>query len=158
MTILTIDIDLVNHETQIIPSPQLGRTDVVGLSLTKKVNLSSFSIQIKINDMILSYPPKGITLMSTDQDCIHFFDFIFVPEKNYNITVEYEYKGNIYSSDHQFTGTIPVSPYPSWIWTGYEWKAPIPLPNDAGDIQTGELYEWHEDDLQWVPLGGYKVE
>jgi hypothetical protein len=38
-------------------------------------------------------------------------------------------------------GYRPPSPYPSWVWDGATWKAPVLRPE--GD------YEWNEDTQTW---------
>ena len=41
---------------------------------------------------------------------------------------------------------IPPKPYPSWLLntTIYQWKAPVPYPDD------GKVYYWDEATLSWV--------
>jgi hypothetical protein len=45
-------------------------------------------------------------------------------------------------------GFYPPQPYPSWIKDEetYLWGAPTPMPED------GKLYEWNEEDLEWVEI------
>lgn len=41
-------------------------------------------------------------------------------------------------------GLRPPSPYPSWVWNGVEWEAPVPMPE-------GPHY-WNESAGGWVPV------
>ena len=45
-------------------------------------------------------------------------------------------------------GLRPPSPYPSWVWDGSEWVAPVPMPDDGG------AYLWDEDAQDWKPVEG----
>jgi len=38
-------------------------------------------------------------------------------------------------------GYRPPSPYPSWVWNGVEWEAPVPQPEGN--------YEWNEETQTW---------
>lgn len=40
-------------------------------------------------------------------------------------------------------GYRPPQPYPSWIWNGVGWEAPVPMPTD------GEPYTWNEQTQTW---------
>jgi hypothetical protein len=41
-------------------------------------------------------------------------------------------------------GLRPPSPYPSWVWDGSEWVAPVPMPEGP--------HSWDEDAGAWVPV------
>ena len=41
-------------------------------------------------------------------------------------------------------GLRPPSPFPSWVWNGDEWEAPVPKPD--GD------YYWDETAGEWKPV------
>ena len=40
-------------------------------------------------------------------------------------------------------GFRPARPYPSWVWSGLAWNAPVPVPDD------GQSYEWNEVSQMW---------
>jgi hypothetical protein len=42
-------------------------------------------------------------------------------------------------------GLRPPSPFPSWVWNGDEWEAPVPKPD--GD------YYWDESTQSWATIG-----
>jgi hypothetical protein len=39
----------------------------------------------------------------------------------------------------------PPQPYPSWIWNGLEWAAPISMPTEG-------LWSWDEDSTTWIEV------
>jgi hypothetical protein len=41
-------------------------------------------------------------------------------------------------------GLRPPSPYPSWLWNGDEWEAPVPKPDGN--------YWWDESAGEWKPV------
>lgn len=41
-------------------------------------------------------------------------------------------------------GLRPPSPYPSWVWDGSAWVAPVPMPEGP--------HSWDEDAQAWVPV------
>lgn len=43
-------------------------------------------------------------------------------------------------------GYRPPTPYPSWVWDGFEWRAPTPMPSDPGS------WRWDEDSMAWVDV------
>ena len=49
--------------------------------------------------------------------------------------------------------TLP-QPYASWTRDGNGWKAPVSLPNDSYNHETGlgVIYMWNEGTLSWVPI------
>jgi hypothetical protein len=53
------------------------------------------------------------------------------------------------SWDPNYEKYINPSPFPSWIYNGVEWEAPVRLPEEDG-----KLFFWNEDTLSWrsVPL------
>ena len=44
----------------------------------------------------------------------------------------------------QIDGFRPPKPFPSWIWNGTFWDAPVPLPDN------NNIYEWNEEIQAWV--------
>lgn len=161
---LTINVDLNENVSSLMNPSVPDKRDVVKVSVTKNINISTFSIIVTVEEntsgkiFTLSYPDNNITLVSTDQDYITAFDFNFIPDQTYTITVKYHYLNQEYVNSFTYIGDRFPSPYPSWIWRDGNWHAPISLPEDAGDITSGEIYEWDEVELQWIPAGGYTVE
>ena len=43
-------------------------------------------------------------------------------------------------------GLRPEQPYPSWVWGGEWWEAPVEYPSDGGS------YVWDEDTVSWVEV------
>lgn len=41
-------------------------------------------------------------------------------------------------------GLRPLPPYPSWVWDGDEWAAPVPKPEG--------VFAWDEDAGDWVAV------
>jgi hypothetical protein len=65
---------------------------------------------------------------------------------NGKIPLHKNYAGIGYTFDG--VGFAPPQTYPSWILNqqSYLWEAPTPMPTD------GKLYEWNEEDLEWVEI------
>lgn len=42
-------------------------------------------------------------------------------------------------------GYRPPTPYPSWVWSGTAWEAPVPKPSE-GD------WVWDEETSDWIPI------
>ncbi len=40
-------------------------------------------------------------------------------------------------------GYRPPKPYPSWVWSGDSWNAPVAMPSD------GKPYAWNEETQTW---------
>lgn len=43
-------------------------------------------------------------------------------------------------------GYRPPTPYPSWVWNGGAWEAPVPMPTEPGSLV------WDEDTLSWLEV------
>lgn len=164
MNNLIIDIDLDNHTISQTDTGIDNLTNCIQFKVTKNKDLTSFNLSVNINSIDgvpsrnIEIPAAGTMLITTDLDVLQFVDHIFIPDKQYVIDVLYSYEGNTYQNTFNFTGTRPPKPFNSWTWDGQTWRAPVELPPNAGDISKGELYTWDEDNLAWVPLGGYTVE
>lgn len=137
--------------------------DVV-LSVSKLMDLTTFNFKLNIyneqNDLLFysKFPFDGVKLHTTLLDEIHVFPFFFIPDKKYIIKIEYSYLEKNKEAIYNFLGTKPSQPYKSWIWKDSTWQAPVPLPADAGDIISGRVYTWNEEQQSWVPLIDYEVE
>lgn len=161
---LDIDLALDENKVSLVKPNNPIKMDIVKISVPKNIDLSTFNILVTIEEstsdtiFTLSYPDNNVILFSTDQDYITAFNFNFIPDKTYSITVKHNYLNQEHVNTFTYVGDRFESPYPSWIWRDGNWHAPIPLPDDAGDIMSGELYEWNEEELLWIPAGGYTVE
>ncbi len=101
--------------------------------------LSSDDTEIKTQ----SYPPAGVTYLQTDQEYIVSDRLMFEPETAYSLFLWAENDGNRYEYTYNFITPIPVQPFPSWIWNGEFWEAPVPYPQDD------KFYHWNEDTQSW---------
>lgn len=59
---------------------------------------------------------------------------------------DHPYPVNVSDSWNDTEGYRPASPFPSWVWTGTEWTAPVEKPE-------GPNWYWVEEKLEWVYLG-----
>ena len=46
------------------------------------------------------------------------------------------------------------SPYPSWLWSGNDWEAPIEKPENTEFY----IWEWDEEILNWKELAIERIE
>lgn len=53
------------------------------------------------------------------------------------------YPVNVGDTHTDADGYRPPQPYPSWVWTGTEWAAPVDKP-------PGSPWEWDETAGEWV--------
>jgi hypothetical protein len=66
-------------------------------------------------------------------------------QTSYNNKIRVRYAGIGYTYNEEFDAFIPPKPFESWVLneTTYEYKAPIPYPNDD------KVYEWNETTQEW---------
>ena len=161
---LKINLDLENMTEAVVLPNNETIAQTIHLGVTKNIDLSSFKFEIRIydNDKTLlfknTFPTNGFNLIKTDLDILKTFNFFFLPAKKYIIEIEYNYKDNNKNLNFDFVGTKPPKPFKSWVWNKTEWVSPVPFPDNVGDVMSGEMYEWNEEKLVWMPLGGYTVE
>lgn len=63
---------------------------------------------------------------------------------SYNNNFRGKFPGKGYTFDPKANVFIPPKPYDSWMLnSNYDWKAPVPYPND------GKKYQWNENDQSW---------
>ena len=121
----------------------IGFTDqetiVTFINLKFGYTLSSNDTEIKTR----SYPPEGSRYLRTDQEFITIDRLNLQPETSYSLFLWAENDGNRYEHTYNFTTPRPFQLFPSWIWNGEIWEAPVPYPND------GEFYGWNEDTQEW---------
>ena len=105
-----------------------------------------FGYTLSSNDIELqtqSYPPEGLKYLQTDQEFITIDRLTFQPETSYSLFLWAENDGKRYEYTYNFTTPRPPQPYPSWIWNGEIWEAPVPYPEGGGS------YVWNEDTQEW---------
>ena len=66
-------------------------------------------------------------------------------QTSYNGNFRHKYAGIGDTYDKENDVFISPQPFPSWMLVGFEWKAPIEMPEDGG-------YYWDEDNLEWVKI------
>ena len=66
---------------------------------------------------------------------------------NGNPAKRFNFAGVGYFYDEERDAFTAPQPYPSWtLDAACKWQPPVPYPTD------GDLYEWSEDDLDWVRI------
>jgi hypothetical protein len=160
-TTLKIDLNLSDNTSnfEITNSIPIG----ISVGVTKNVDLTTFNFTLTVykNDAVVYqsvFPESGVTLLKTDLDTLTTISYNFIPNTTYKLHIEYNYNNINTVHEYNYTVPKPPQPYPSWTWQNNAWTAPVPLPDDAGSITSGTMYEWDEQNTAWVPLGGYTVE
>jgi hypothetical protein len=114
----------------------------------------SFGFSSKVNGKSVknfSYPEKGITYISTDQEYMISENIKANPDDLITVDVWAENAGTRHESSFDVIVPRPESPYPSWTWSESElaWIAPFKYPKEPSP--TGNGYEWEEESLSWIP-------
>lgn len=108
-----------------------------------------FGYTLSSNDTELqtqSYPPEGVEYIQTDQEYLTVDTLNLQPETSYSLFLWAENDGKRYEYTYNFTTPRPPQPYPSWIWNGEIWEAPVPYPEDD------KYYQWNEDTQEWEEI------
>ena len=108
-----------------------------------------FGYELRQGDNIKKYgvfPPYGIKYIRSDQPYLVVERLFFRPETDYTLWLWCENNGQRFEQTFDFTTPIPAQPYPSWVWGGDQWNAPVEMPDD------GNYYKWDEDTLSWVEV------
>lgn len=63
---------------------------------------------------------------------------------SYNGNIRKRFAGVGFTYDPVADEFVPPSPFPSWSWTGNEWRAPKPMPSEG-------YWTWDEDKGEWKP-------
>lgn len=86
-----------------------------------------------------------VNIVIADAEWVNAHDDDFVLIENQNVQIGSSYENGFF---------IRPQPYPSWTRDGNGWKAPVSLPNDSYNYETGlgVIYMWNEGTLSWVPL------
>lgn len=93
-----------------------------------------------------SWPDPGVRYIQTDQDFLENNRAEWKPDWNLKLDVWLEEAGVRHEASQSFKTPRPPQPYPSWIWNGERWVAPVPYPTD------GKEYTWDENKKKWVPV------
>jgi hypothetical protein len=107
-----------------------------------------FGYELILNNQLLqtdNYPKDFNKFISSDQEIL-----ISVTLPHLVTELEYVLKiwatNNAITSDtvYTFMAPVPQQPYPSWIWNGSAWEAPVPPPEG--------MYAWDETTASWNEL------
>jgi hypothetical protein len=115
----------------------------------QSVNLTNFNCSIRLSggeiDQTSSWPAGLAKPIKTDQDLLFkLFSVDVVPDIEYTVDVTVNLDGQQYQSTGTFTIPRPDKSFPSWVWSGREWEAPVDYPDDGND------YVWDEETQSWV--------
>jgi len=90
-----------------------------------------------------SYPPPNTEYLNSDQDYLVVERLNLTQETTYELYLWAENGGQSFEKTFEFITPRPFQPYPSWIWNGETWEAPVPYPEGGGS------YVWNEDTQEW---------
>jgi len=108
-----------------------------------------FGYEIEENNSIVQYgiyPSRGKRFIKTDQNYLVINTFRLKYDTEYKLYIWLNDGKESRINDHTFnfvTNKIE-KPYKSWIWDGYQWKAPIESPSDFT-----KDYIWNEQSQIW---------
>lgn len=76
-------------------------------------------------------------------------------QTSYNLNFRKNFAGIGYSYNEELDAFVPKKPYPSWVLdeNAARWKAPVPMPEDAGVGEPPKMYLWDETTTSWVVMG-----
>jgi hypothetical protein len=106
-----------------------------------------FKYELKQSGNIKQYgvfPPPGVRYIRSDQDYLVAERLDLKAETEYELYLWVENDGKSFERTIIFTTPRPLQPYPSWIWDGETWNAPISYPDD------GKYYIWNEENQEWA--------
>lgn len=79
----------------------------------------------------LHLPPPGVRYRKTDQDMLAVGRAAWPPDQQIDITAWCRTRtGHEVTAKTRLTSPRPARPYPSWIWDGRGWAAPVTMPQD----------------------------
>jgi len=92
-----------------------------------------------------SYPPAGMSYVSTDIELVTSADIKLVPETDYTLNVWMQ-KSEKISASINFTTGRPESFFASWTWNSdlKIWEPPVPMPTDGDYIWNEAAQSWDE--------------
>lgn len=140
------DIDQCSFSLDVLLKGELdgvSRKEMRGLKLGYRV--------LKDGKIIheFSYPPKGVTLLRSDQLYLHLDRANLIPNEYYEMEFWTQKSGGAPDvTTYKFTTGKGAQHYPSWTWDDVEklWSPPIPYPKDD------KSYAWDEDKQDWVEV------
>lgn len=109
-----------------------------------------FKYELLANDSIVAYgtfPLGSVKYIQSDQTYLETVRLTCAYDTPYQLRLWAENGGNTFESTVDIQVLKPESPYPSWVWDGATWVAPVPYPEDF-DIE----YEWDETKQEWVKI------
>lgn len=124
-----------------------------------EINFNKLSFGIKIlnketNDLLLRRRyPIGRKEYKTNngEQILETYDFMVDVFEDY--VFEFTSSESSFDSLHTEDVTVPMpeQPYPSWMWNGVEWFAPIPLPDAYyEDNRVKDTVTWDEEGKRWI--------
>ncbi|MBB95564.1 MAG: hypothetical protein CML68_13365 [Rhodobacteraceae bacterium] len=125
-------------------STLMARLDGVGRVPLKGL---SFGITLTVNGVVIATeqrPRPGEKFVASDQTVIASVRLPWLPDDQVVIDGFLEIGGQRQDVSIPFTAPRPDQPYPSWIWGGMAWVAPVAHPDDGG------VYAWDEVLGGWV--------
>jgi hypothetical protein len=90
------------------------------------------------------YPPPNVKYVRSDQKYLVVKRLKLTPETEYELYLWAKNDKDVFETTVEFITPRPKQPYPSWVWDGEKWNAPIPEPED--DM----LYDWDEKNQKWI--------
>jgi hypothetical protein len=95
-------------------------------------------------------PKLGFRYVQSDRMPLYTKILDVIADHNYIIDAWTENDGKKIYIEGNFIVDKPQKLYPSWIWNGNKWIAPVDQPKDG--ILKGIGYEWNEGLQQWVEM------
>jgi hypothetical protein len=92
----------------------------------------------------LSWPPSNIVIRELSRNRVFFYRVDAKPDDEVVLSVWASNAGGMITGETEFVIPRPEQPYPSWVWNGEGWEAPVEYPDD------GESYIWDEESQSWV--------
>lgn len=91
----------------------------------------------------IALPPAGVRYRRTDQDVLATGRAQWDPDQQIGIMAWCQTRaGHEITAEASFTAPRPAQPYPSWVWQGRGWAAPVAMPQD-------ETALWDEASGNW---------
>lgn len=92
----------------------------------------------------LQLPPPGVRYRRTDQDVLATGRVTWAADQQIEIAAWCRTRaGHEITAEARFTAPRPARPYPSWVWDGRGWAAPMAMPQDETAI-------WDEATGRWL--------
>jgi hypothetical protein len=166
---LVFKYDLDNTELTMENLDSLTAGDAeIGFSFVSKNDQSlikylRFGYEIYENEECITrkhFPIDGMKYHHVDNSPMNLMPFKIKPVTTYKILGWVDTPdGQRHSKTIQLSDLYPPKPFPSWIWNGEDWDAPVPRKFDKPYIWDETTQTWQED-LTTPPVmfAGYEVE